>query len=144
VFTEHEALVPGVDDDGVVEDPFLSQMVQQSLDIVVHPLDTAQELLQIGLIGLAFRLLIGEIRLSRPVPRVVAEGVAPADGRSDIANKLIIMTPCSDRAEARLLPEALRLGTQMELVQKAFSKSIPSLASVSMTGVGLSFARRPR
>ena len=36
-----------------------------------------------------------------------------------------------------------RLGPQMELEQKLFSNSIPSLASLSMTGVGLTDFSQP-
>ena len=36
-----------------------------------------------------------------------------------------------------------RLGPQMELEQKLFSNNIPSLASLSMTGVGLTDFSQP-
>ena len=61
VLTEGEALVRGVDDDGVVGEAALVQVVEYAADVVIHVFDKPVVTLDVNLIELGEQFLVGEV-----------------------------------------------------------------------------------
>ena len=61
VLTEGEALVGGVDDDGVVGEAALVQVVEDAADVVIHVFDKPVVTLDVNLIELGEQFLVGDV-----------------------------------------------------------------------------------
>ena len=61
VLTEGEALVRGVDDDGVVGEAALVQVVEDAADVVIHVFDKPVVTLDVNLIELGEQFLVGDV-----------------------------------------------------------------------------------
>ncbi len=59
VFTEHESLVGGVEDDGIVEITRFTQGRDEAGDVVVHAPDGAEVFLEVTLVGNSQVVVVG-------------------------------------------------------------------------------------
>ena len=59
MFAEHETLVTGVDDDGVVHLPCFLKVLEKATQVVVDSLYAPEKFLEIGVVGKASVLFVG-------------------------------------------------------------------------------------
>ena len=66
MLAEHEPLIAGVDDQGVVVNTLFLEVGEKSAEVVVHTLDASQVLLQVRLVRLPLGLVISQRRVVGP------------------------------------------------------------------------------
>lgn len=122
VLSEHETLIAGVDDDGVVHLPGLLEVLKKTGQIVINPLHAAKEFLEIGVVChtcVFFVAVAFGIKVARELGRkargeiheVIPAGIAGSVGGSDMRDECISIAPGGKGTPAWVsLPKCFGLG----------------------------------